>query len=664
MAGAGEDEGGREVLWRPSPDRMARSNLRAFWSRAQRATGRRFADYDELWSWSVTDPEGFWRLVWEAGDLPLRRGFDRVLGRRTMPGAEWFPGARLNYVDAVFARARPGEVALLSRSECRAPEAVTWDELERRTGAVAAYLRQLGVVPGDRVAAYLPNGVEAVVALLATAAVGAVWTACSPDFGEAGVVDRFGQARPKVLFACDGYRYGGRTFDRLESVRRIRARLPDLERTVLVPHLSPTAELEAADRWPELVASAAPLDAVAVAADHPLWILYSSGTTGRPKGIVQGHAGIVAEHWKATALHLDLGPGDRFLWLTTTGWMMWNFLVGALTTGATIVAYDGAADHPDADALWRLADDLGITHLGVGAAYLMDLARRDARPRERHGLDRLRLLGSTGSPLAADAFRWVYRAVKEDVWLASISGGTDVCSLIVGSNPLLPVRAGEIQCRCLGVAAAAYDDVGRAVVDEVGELVVEAPMPSMPLRFVDDPDGDRLRDAYFAVYPGRWRHGDWVRFRRDGASVIYGRSDATINRRGVRIGTAELYRSAGRVPGVRDALAVDLEGLGGRPFLALFVALDPGLALDDALGRAIAAAIREDLTPRHVPDAIYEVPDIPYTWNGKKLEVPVKRLLAGVPAGEAVSLDAVANPAAIEAFVALREAVGAAAGDD
>ncbi|MCL6596259.1 MAG: acetoacetate--CoA ligase [Firmicutes bacterium] len=655
-----------EILWRPSPERAARARLTAFRAYAAGVAGRDFADYGRLWRWSVDELEAFWQAVWDFSRLPLWRRFDRVLGRRSMPGAEWFPGARLNYVDAVAQRWDTEEPALIAVSEARPTTILTGRQLLRETAALAAWLRGAGVVPGDTVAAYLPNVPEAVIAFLAAAAVGAVWTVCSPDFGEAGTVDRLGQARPKVLFACDGYRYAGRAYPRLDVVERIRRRLDGLEHTVLVPVLDPAAALSGGERWEEVIAgeAGAQLEVAPVPADHPLWILYSSGTTGPPKAIVHGHAGIVAEHWKALALHLDLGPQKRFFWYTTTGWMMWNFLVSGLLVGASVVLYDGSPTYPDPEALWRLAEEVGITHLGTSAAYLAAMAERGVRPADHHALARLEMLGSTGSPLGVDGFEWAYRHVREDLWLASVSGGTDVCSLLVGANPLLPVAAGEIQCRCLGVNAAAFDPEGRPLVGGVGELVVTDPMPSMPLGFLHDPEGARLREAYFATYPGVWRHGDWVRFTPSGSCVIYGRSDATINRRGVRIGTSEIYRAVARVPGVRDSLAVDLEGLGGRPFMALFVALEEGVALDEGVRAAIARAIREDASPRHVPDAVYPLPDIPRTLNGKKLEVPVRRLLLGERPEAVVNWDSVANPSALEAVVALRPSVAADAALD
>jgi acetoacetyl-CoA synthetase len=644
------------ILWQPSEEVRRRANLTRFQEWLAAREGRSLATYDALWTWSVQHLEEFWAAVWAFADLKVQRPYRSILGRRSMPGAEWFPGAELNYAEALFAKARPGEVAILSQSEERPLSAWTWEDLTRRTAAVAHYLRQVGVRPGDRVVAYLPNIPETVVAFLAAASVGAVWSCCSPDFGETSVVDRFGQVAPKVLFACDGYRYGGRAYDRLETVERIRAALPSLERTVLVPYLSEDAVLEGSDAWSEVAEGAHDLVFTPLPADHPLWILYSSGTTGLPKAIVQGHGGILLEHWKAVTFHIDLHPGDRFFWFTTTGWMMWNFLVSGLLAGAAIVLYDGSPAYPDFDVLWALQERAGITYFGTSAAYLTSLMKAGFDVPSRHPLQGLRGIGSTGSPLPADAFAWVYEHLKEDVWLGSTSGGTDVCSIFVGASPLLPVRAGEIQCRCLGAKVAAFDEQGRALVDEVGELVVLEPMPSMPLYFWNDPDGRRYRESYFELYPGVWRHGDWIKVTPAGGVVIYGRSDATINRRGVRIGTSEIYRVVESLPEVADSLVVDLEGLGGASFMPLFVVLRAGTVLDEGLKAKILETIRRELSPRHVPDAVYQVGEIPRTLNGKKLEVPIRRLLLGAPLEQTINMGTVANPRALDAFLRIRDA--------
>jgi acetoacetyl-CoA synthetase len=503
-------------------------------------------------------------------------------------------------------------------------------------------LRRLGVGPGDRVAAYLPTIPEAVIAFLATASIGAIWSSCSPDFGPRAVIDRFGQIEPRVLIAVPGYRYGGRWYDRRDALGEIMAAIGDAT-LVLVDDdgRSPAAGARA---WSELIAEPADLRFEPVPFDHPLWILYSSGTTGLPKSMVQGHGGIVLEHVKALSLHLDLGPGDRFFWYTTTGWMMWNFLVGGLLVGATVVLHDGSPSEPDLGALWRLAERLGINYFGTSAPFIHASMRAGVEPGAIADLSALRAVGSTGAPLTPEGFRWVTEHVRRDVWLGSISGGTDLCTAVVGSCPWLPVHAGEIQCRMLGAAVEAFDPEGRPVLGEVGELVITEPMPSMPVAFWNDPEGERYRSSYFEPFPGVWRHGDWITILPSGACVISGRSDSTLNRGGVRIGTSELYRVVEAIPGVADALVVDT----GRPDeegeIVLFVVLE-GVELDDELRAVIASNLRSLLSPRHVPDRIVEAPGVPMTLNGKRLEVPVKRLLAGEPADRVASPESLRDPA-------------------
>ena len=605
-----------------------------------------FASYDEAWRWSVDDLEGFWASVWDWFDVPAARPYERVLdgGRRSMPGARWFPGAELNYVDQ--ARRWPGDrTALVFRSEADAPGEMTYGELFDQVARVAAGLRALGVGRGDRVAAYLPNVPEAVVAFLATASIGAVWSSCSPDFGPQAVLDRFRPIEPKVLIAVDRYRYKGKVVDRGEALAQVTAGLPSLRKTVLVP-----------DGWPELLVPREGLAPAPVPFDHPLWILYSSGTTGPPKAIVHGHGGIVLEHLKAVSLHCGIGPGDRFFWFTSIGWMMWNFLVGGLLVGATIVLWDGSPAHPDMGALWRLAEETELTYFGTSAPYLQACAKADLTPAALADLSRLRAVGSTGAPLPPEGFGWVYDRVKADVALGSVSGGTDLCTAFIGSCPTLPVYAGELQCRCLGAKVEAWDGAGRALHDEVGELVITAPMPSMPVRFWNDDGDERYRASYFATYPGVWRHGDWLRITDRGTAVIYGRSDATLNRAGVRMGTSEFYRVVENLPEVEDSLVVDTGWLGHDGRLYLFVVLAPGAELDDRLRASIVDRLRAELSPRHVPDEIIVVPEIPRTVNGKKLEVPVRRILLGEPPDAVATPQAMANPGSLAPFLAARRA--------
>ncbi len=602
----------------------------------------------------MDDPEAFWGAVWEHFEVAGERG-ERVLGRSEMPGAEWFPGASVSYVEHLFGQARAGQPALIVATEDAPPREVSWLELETKVAAAAAALGALGVERGDRVAGYLPNGEEAVVAFLATATIGAIWTCCSPDFGTKSAVDRLRLVEPKVLLAVEGYRYGGKAIDRRGELAAIRAELPGLLATVLVAPAE-RARAVAAMPWSELLerGRGAALETPRFAFDHPLWILYSSGTTGPPKAIVQSQGGILLEHLKSNGLHLDLGPTDRFFWFSTTGWMMWNKLVGGLLVGATVVLYDGSPGWPDLGALWRLAATTGVSYFGASAAYLDACRRAGISPRHL-GIEKLRALGSTGSPLSPAGFAWVYREVAPRIWLQSVSGGTDVCTAFLGACPYVPVRAGELQCRCLGAKVDAFDEAGRSLVGEVGELVLTAPMPSMPVRFWNDPGDARYRESYFDLYPGVWRHGDWIKITPEGGAVLYGRSDATLNRHGVRMGSAEIYAVVEAVPGVADSLVVDVERPGRPAWMGLFVVPPPGREVDEALREEIRAAIRSALSPRHVPDAILAVAAVPKTLNGKKLEIPVKKILGGSAPEQAANLGSVAAPEALRAFVAIGE---------
>jgi acetoacetyl-CoA synthetase len=657
--GSGVMEEG-ELLWRPPDELVREANLTRFLGWLERERGLSFDAYEDLWRWSVSDLEGLWSALWEFSGVRAHAPFDAVLSDRRMPGARWFEGALLNYAEHALADA-DGRPAILARGEDGRALDLTRAELAERVGAAAEGLRKLGVGPGDRVAAFLPNGPEAVIAFLATASLGAIWSSCSPDFGTRAVVDRFRQIEPKVLFAVDGYGYAGRDHDRTEVVREIVAGLPGLERLVLVPFLGDGSGLSGSVMgWSDLLAEPAEPRFEPVPFDHPLWILYSSGTTGLPKAMVQGHGGIVLEHLKSLGLHLDLGPRDRFFWFTTTGWMMWNFLVSGLLVGASIVLYDGSPAHPGLGRLWRLAEETGTTYLGTSAPYLHECMKVGFRPREVADLRALRAIGSTGAPLSPEGFAWAYEHVDPQVWLGSVSGGTDLCTAFVGSNPLLPVHAGEIQCRCLGAKVEAFDDEGRPVIDEVGELVITEPMPSMPLAFWNDESGRRYRESYFSVYPGVWRHGDWIKVTSRGTCVIYGRSDATLNRGGVRVGTSELYRVVDALPGIRESLVVDTGRLGSEGALLLFVVLEGEAALDDTLRETIASEIRTQLSPRHVPDQILAVPDIPKTLNRKRLEVPVKRLLMGEPLENVASPGALADPEVLRAFADLARDLGTA----
>ena len=644
-----------EKLWEPPAELVERSRLREFmdWLRTERGLG--FAGYDELWQWSIDDLEAFWSAIWDFFDVQADGEAERALGSREMPGAEWFAGTSLNYAEHVFAGKEDAETAILHASELRELDDLSWGELRAQVAATAAGLRALGVERGDRVVAYMPNIPEAIVAFLATASIGAIWSSCSPDFGPASVIDRFAQIEPKVLFAVDGYRYGGKDFDRRETLAKLQAEMPSLVRTVVLPYLNSEPDLgplRDAVRWDELLVTGADaeLSFERVPFDHPLWVLYSSGTTGLPKAIVQSQGGILLEHLKKLHLHVDAHPGDRLFWFTTTGWMMWNFLVSGLLTRAAIVLYDGNPGHPDMGVLWDLAERAQITMFGTSAAYIAACMKAGVEPGAGRDLSRLKADGSTGSPLAPEGFDWIYEQIGADTWLFSTSGGTDLCTAFVGGCALLPVYRGELQARALGAAVEAWDEDGAPVIDAVGELVVTEPMPSMPVFFWGDPDGSRYRESYFEFFPGVWRHGDWIEITSRGTAVIYGRSDSTINRGGIRMGTSEIYRAVLSLDEIVDALVVDVPHPGTDGWMPLFIVLREGAELDDELRREIARRVRAQCSPRHVPDEVFAIEAVPRTLSGKVLEVPVKRILMGTPAAQAASRDSLANPAALDYF--------------
>jgi acetoacetyl-CoA synthetase len=630
------------LLWTPSAEMRERATM----TRYMRWLDRGLETYDELWRWSVDDLEGFWASLVEFFEVDM--AYDRVLGSRDMPGAQWFPGAEVSYPEHIFRGKDDADVAIHHASELRELSSWTWGELRAQTARIRAGLQALGVTRGDRVVAYMPNIAETIAAMLATTSLGAIWSSCSPDFGARSVIDRFAQVEPKVMLAVDGYRYGGKDFDRADVVRALQADMPSLERTVILPYLGDAGD------WDEAFGPTdAPLAFDRVPFDHPIWVLYSSGTTGLPKGIVHGHGGILVEQLKKMYLHVDLHEGDRLFWFTTTGWMMWNFLVGGLLTKASIVLYDGNPGTPDLGVLWDLAERTRMTCFGTSAAYIASCMKAGVEPASGRDLGALRAVGSTGSPLAPEGFEWIYEHVGRDTWLFSTSGGTDVCSAFVGGTPLEPVYRGELQARALGAKVEAFDEEGNSVVGEVGELVITEPMPSMPVFFWNDPDGERYRDAYFSMYPGVWRHGDWIRITERRTAIIYGRSDSTINRGGIRMGTSEIYRAALAVPEIVDALVVDVppaEGTGDS-YMPLFVVLAEGASLTDELVAQIRRRIREDCSPRHVPNDVIQVEAVPRTLSGKVLEVPVKKILMGGDPERAASRDSLANPAALDWFV-------------
>jgi acetoacetyl-CoA synthetase len=644
-----------DVLWTPPLD--GQSRLEQF----MHGLDSSFADYAELWQWSVDDPNAFWRAAWQFFDIPADGDPTRALADDSMPGAVWFPDVRLNYAEAMLRL--PGraddDVVVIAASQSREDARLSARELREQVARARAGLVRAGVRQGDRVAAYAPNIPETLVLLLAAASLGAVFSSCAPEFGTQSVVDRWQQIEPTVLLAVDGYRYGTKGVDRRAEVEAINASLPSVRTLVWLPYLDPDATSpEGATTWAELTAEPGPLEFERVAFDTPLYVLFSSGTTGLPKPIVHGHGGITIEHLKALGLHHDLGPADRFFWFSTTGWMMWNLLVSGLAVGSTIVMYDGNPAHPDLGLLWRLSERLGITYFGTSAPFLLQCRKAGLVPREIADLSALRSVGSTGAPLPDEGFRWVHDAVSSTAQLASISGGTDVCSGFLGASPTVPVYAGEMSCRYLGCAVEAYDEYGRPVIGSLGELVITEPMPSMPVGFWGDPDGSRYRAAYFEDIPGVWRHGDWITITDRGTATITGRSDATLNRGGVRLGTAEFYTVVEQLPEIVDSLVVHLEDQhGGSGRLILFVVIAEGHTLTDDLRGTITTALRTQLSPRHVPDIVRQVPVLPRTLTGKKLEVPVKKILQGAAVEDAAAKGALTDPTALDAFVEFRESL-------
>ncbi len=642
------------LLWEPSEKTKQESNLRKYMQWLEQKRGLHFTGPEELWAWSVDKLEDFWASLWDYFEIQASMPYKTVLVERKMPGAQWFPGAQLNYVQHVFRNATTERPALLFQSEQQPLTEISWDELHQQVCTVAATLRNLGVKQGDRVVSYMPNIPQSVIAFLATASIGAIWSSCSPDFGTSSVVDRFRQIEPKVLFAVDGYQYGGKTIDRRATISELQQALPTLQKTIVVPNVFKDVSAESyanAMLWQEMPPATADLIYEQVPFDHPLWVLYSSGTTGLPKAIVQGQGGILLEHLKNLHLGMDLKQDDRFFWYTTTGWMMWNLLIGGLLLGIPVLLYDGSPGYPDMNVLWRFAEQSGMIFFGTSAGFILACMKAGITPGKTFDLSRLRGLGSTGSPLPPEGFQWIYEQIKQDLWLASISGGTDVCSAFLGGSVLLPVHAGELQCRLLGAKVEAFDDNGRPLIDEMGELVITEPMPSMPLYFWNDPEGKRYHESYFEMYPGIWRHGDWVKITPRGSAVIYGRSDSTINRKGIRMGSSEIYRVVEDIPEVLDSLIIGVERAGGAYYMPLFVVLQPGVELDDALKTTIRNKIRANLSPHHVPDEIIAIPEVPRTLNGKKLEVPVKKLFMGAPLEKAISVDSMSNPQVMQYFI-------------
>ncbi len=631
------------------------SNLAAYMTWLNSHTALDFNDYQTLWQWSTDHTAAFWESIWEYFEVKSYTPYKRVMSDDPMPFVRWFEGASLNYAEHIFRNKTDQQPAIIYQSEAGRKGKMSWKELEQNVAAFRKYLMNAGMRKGDRVAAYITNIPEANIAFLAVNSLGAIWSSCSPDFGVKAVIDRFSQIQPKVLIAVDGYFYGGKKYNRLPEVKAISESLEGLEKVILIRQLGDneiTVNIPGAVLWEETIKDhEAKLVFEPVPFDHPVWVLYSSGTTGLPKPIVHSHGGILLENLKYLTFHNDIKPGDHCFWYTTTGWMMWNYIQASLLCGGVLVLYEGSPGWPDMNVLWKFAEEIPVHHFGTSAAFIQANMKAGTLPGRNFKLTGLRSISSTGSPLPPEGFEWIYREVKNDLWLVSMSGGTDVCSAFVGGNPLWPVHSGEIQCRTLGCKLEAFDENGKAVLDTVGEMVITKPMPSMPVYFWNDHDYKRYKESYFEMFPGVWRHGDWTKITPRNGVVIYGRSDSTLNRGGVRIGTSEIYRALDKLPEILDSLIVFVEKSASESFMPLFVVMKHGFELDEQMKSKIKLILRKEYTPRHVPDEIIRIEEVPYTISGKKMETPVKRILQGMDPAKVINRDAVRNPETIDFFI-------------
>lgn len=647
-----------DILWEQSKQFKDESVMAKYMEWLQKKKGLTFDSYEELWEWSATEIEDFWESVWKYYEVTHSETYDTVLKNRDMPGATWFTGAKLNYTEHIFRHAKEDEVAIFYKSESTSLQEMTWGELKRKTAALATYLKKIGVQPGDRIVGYLPNIPETVIALYASASIGAIWSSCAPEFGKGSTLNRFQQIEPKVFIGTDGYQYNGEVYERLELISAIQKELPTVEQTIIVPNIHDTYDqntLENSISWDDVMQEEGELTFEQVPFEHPLWIVFSSGTTGLPKSMVQGHGGILLNQFVTHSLQGNLKEGDRSFYYTTTTWIVWYNLVSSLVVGAKIILYDGSPGYPNISALWELVDETEANMFGISPPYLEQCMKAGIVPKESFNLQSLESISCTGSPLSPETFKWVYDYVKDDVWLSPISGGTDICGVIVGASPLVPVYLGEMSCRNLGISVHVYNEKGETVINEMGEMVITEPMPSMPLFFWNDPDGKKYEESYFDLYPGVWRHGDLLEITDRGSAIIYGRSDATINRGGIRAGSSEIYNAIEPIQEIIDSLVVDLSGLGKKSFMPLFVVLRENAQLTDALKETVIENIRREVSPRHVPDQIIAVPAIPRTLTNKKMEIPIRRILQGSAVEDVISVDTMLNPDSIQFFIQYAE---------
>ncbi len=649
-----------ELLWEPSEETKNQAKLTHYMAWLAQNKNKSFKTYAELWQWSVDEIADFWESLWQYFEVVASQQPSTILNDQGMPNVTWFEGARLNWAENILAKATDERPFLLYKDEASAIVELSWQEIEQKVSSLQHALKEMGVQKGDRVVAYLPNIPEAIVGVLAVASLGAIWSSSSPDFGTRSVLDRFTQIEPKVLLTIDGYQYNGKPFDRVDTVAEIQNALPTLEKTIIVPLLKDapdTSNLSNVVLWPEIMIDdeKRPLTFEQLPFDHPLWVLYSSGTTGLPKPIVHGHGGVLLEHYKSVVFHNDLGPEDRFFWFTSTGWMMWNYLIGALLSGSTILLFNGSPGFPNLNTLWQFAEQTGMTYFGLSPAFVSACMKAEIEPKRDYDLSTLRGIGSTGAPLPVTGFQWIYDHVSPEVALESLSGGTDLCTAFVGGARIESIFAGELQGASLGARVEAFDPDGQPVKNEVGELVISRPMPSMPIYFWNDPNKERYLSSYFEMFPGIWRHGDWIKINDRGGAVIYGRSDSTINRKGIRMGTSEIYQSVESHPEILDSLVIDLEMLGRDSYMPLFVVLRENSELTEELKGRINQKLRQDASPRHVPNEIFQVEQIPYTLSGKKMEVPIRRILLGHDMKKAINTGAMRNPESIDYFIKLRD---------